>query len=64
MEALKGFIQPETLEGDNQYYCDHCNKKCDAHKYFKLSKFPYILTLYLKRFAYDNTFKYIKLNDK
>ena len=31
-EALDGFVDPETLNGDNQYYCDQCKKKCDAHK--------------------------------
>ena len=31
-EALDGFVDPETLKGDNQYYCDKCKKKCDAHK--------------------------------
>lgn len=31
-EALEGFVDPETLNGDNQYFCDKCGKKCDAHK--------------------------------
>ena len=25
-------MNPETLSGDNQYFCDKCKKKCDAHK--------------------------------
>ena len=29
---MSAFVQPETLEGDNQYFCEQCNKKCDAHK--------------------------------
>ncbi|KAK6626939.1 hypothetical protein RUM44_009416 [Polyplax serrata] len=64
-EALRAFVQPETLEGNNQYHCDTCNKKCDAHKGLKFSKFPYLLTLHLKRFDFDfNTLHRIKLNDK
>ncbi|XP_031619612.1 ubiquitin carboxyl-terminal hydrolase 47 isoform X2 [Contarinia nasturtii] len=64
-EALRAFVEPETLDGNNQYHCEKCNKKCDAHKGLKFSKFPYILTLHLKRFDFDyQTFLRIKLNDK
>ncbi|XP_048515224.1 ubiquitin carboxyl-terminal hydrolase 47 isoform X2 [Athalia rosae] len=64
-EALRAFVQPETLDGTNQYHCEKCNKKCDAHKGLKFSKFPYLLTLHLKRFDFDyNTLHRIKLNDK
>ena len=31
-EAMDAFVQPETLEGANQYFCEKCNKKCNAHK--------------------------------
>jgi ubiquitin carboxyl-terminal hydrolase 47 len=64
-EAMKGFVTPETLDGNNQYFCEKCNKKCDAHKGLKFKKFPYLLTLHLKRFDFDyNTLNRIKLNDK
>lgn len=64
-EALQGFTQPETLDGNNQYFCERCNKKCNAHKGLKFSKFPYIMTLHLMRFDFDyNTMYRIKLNDK
>ncbi|XP_076242818.1 ubiquitin specific protease 47 isoform X2 [Calliopsis andreniformis] len=64
-EALRAFVQYEILEGNNQYYCEKCNKKCDAHKGLKFTKFPYFLTLHLKRFDFDfQTFHRIKLNDK
>ncbi|KAJ6641819.1 Ubiquitin carboxyl-terminal hydrolase 47 [Pseudolycoriella hygida] len=64
-EALQAFVQPETLDGNNQYFCDKCDKKCDAHKGLKFTRFPYILTLHLKRFDFDyNTLHRIKLNDK
>lgn len=64
-DALRAFVQPEILEGNNQYHCETCNKKCDAHKGLKFTKFPYILTLHLKRFDFDyQTFHRIKLNDK
>lgn len=64
-EALRAFVQPETLDGNNQYFCDKCDKKCDAHKGLKFTRFPYILTLHLKRFDFDyNTLHRIKLNDR
>ncbi|KAK4877199.1 hypothetical protein RN001_009705 [Aquatica leii] len=64
-EALRAFVQPETLEGNNQYFCEKCNKKCDAHKGLKFTKFPYLLTLHLKRFDFDySSMHRIKLNDK
>ncbi|XP_073842296.1 ubiquitin specific protease 47 isoform X2 [Musca autumnalis] len=64
-EALNAFVQPETLDGNNQYFCEKCNKKCDAHKGLKFKNFPYILTLHLKRFDFDyTTMNRIKLNDK
>lgn len=64
-EALCAFVTPETLEGSNQYFCEKCNKKCDAHKGLKFIKFPYLLTLQLKRFDFDPvTMHRIKLNDK
>jgi len=64
-EALKAFVSPETLDDNNQYWCDKCQQKCDAHKGLKFSRFPYLLTLHLKRFDFDyNTLHRIKLNDK
>lgn len=52
-EALGRFVQPEVLEGENQYKCEKCNKKVDAIKGLKFSSFPYLLTLQLKRFDFD-----------
>lgn len=64
-EGLKAFVQPEILAGSNQYFCEKCGKKCDAHKGLKFVSFPYLLTLQLKRFDFDyNTMHRIKLNDR
>ncbi|KAJ8666944.1 hypothetical protein QAD02_008606 [Eretmocerus hayati] len=64
-EALEAFVKYELLEGTNQYFCEKCDKKSNAHKGLKFTKFPYILTLQLKRFDFDqNTYHRIKLNDK
>mmetsp|Transcript_25722 Transcript_25722/g.59337 ORF Transcript_25722/g.59337 Transcript_25722/m.59337 type:complete len:1137 (-) Transcript_25722:120-3530(-) len=64
-EGLREFIKPEVLDGDNQYFCESCKKKTDAHKGLKFTKFPYVLTLVLKRFDIDyTTMRRIKLNDR
>lgn len=64
-EALSRFVQPELLEGDNQYLCTKCNKKVDAKKGLKLVTVPYLLMLQLKRFDFDyETMQRIKLNDR
>ncbi|KAJ8412867.1 hypothetical protein AAFF_G00104490 [Aldrovandia affinis] len=64
-EALQAFIQPETLDGANQYFCERCKKKCDARKGLRFLHFPYLLTLQLKRFDFDySTMHRIKLNDR
>ena len=62
---MKAFVEPETLTGDNQYKCEQCQKKCDAHKGLQFKSFPYLLTLQLKRFDFDySTMHRIKLNDR
>uniref|UniRef100_A0A8C7E360 Ubiquitin carboxyl-terminal hydrolase 47 n=1 Tax=Naja naja TaxID=35670 RepID=A0A8C7E360_NAJNA len=64
-EALHAFIQPEILDGANQYFCERCKKKCDARKGLRFLHFPYLLTLQLKRFDFDYTTMHrIKLNDR
>jgi len=44
-EALRAFVEPETLDGSNQYFCEKCACKCDAHKV--LVCFVYYLQLLL-----------------
>jgi ubiquitin C-terminal hydrolase len=64
-EALFKFVEPEVLSGDNQYSCEKCSKKVNALKGLKFTKFPYVLTLQLKRFDFDyQTMRRIKLNNK
>ncbi|KAI1718547.1 ubiquitin carboxyl-terminal hydrolase domain-containing protein [Ditylenchus destructor] len=64
-EALRAFIKPEVLSGNNQYNCETCSSKQDAEKGLRITQFPYLLTIQLKRFDFDyNTLHRIKLNDK
>ncbi|RDD45783.1 Ubiquitin carboxyl-terminal hydrolase 47 [Trichoplax sp. H2] len=64
-KAMRAFVEPELLTGSNQYMCEKCNMKCDAHKGLKFTKFPYLLTIQLKRFSFDyHTLQRMKLNDR
>ncbi|XP_012555488.2 ubiquitin carboxyl-terminal hydrolase 47 isoform X1 [Hydra vulgaris] len=64
-EALKAFVKPEVLNGNNQYYCEHCKSKQDAHKGLKFVSFPYLLTIQLKRFTFNfKTLQRMKIHDR
>lgn len=64
-EALRAFVEPELLTGNNKYKCSKCDSLCDAHKGLKFTRFPYLLTIHLMRFDFDyQTLHRIKLNDK
>jgi len=52
-EALRGFLQPSVIDEQCQYQCQHCDKKVNVKKGMKIKKFPYFLTLQLKRFDID-----------
>ena len=44
---MDAFVEPETLEGHNQYFCEQCNKKCDAHRV----RYQQLSNLYLLLFC-------------
>ncbi|CEF68480.1 Ubiquitin carboxyl-terminal hydrolase 47 [Strongyloides ratti] len=64
-QCLREFTSPEILKGNNKYQCEQCKSKQDAIKGLRYKKFPYILSMQLKRFDfnYENCSR-IKLNDK
>ncbi|SCZ96639.1 BZ3500_MvSof-1268-A1-R1_Chr4-4g07505 [Microbotryum saponariae] len=43
----------ERMEKENQYYCDNCQKKCDAIRYTRLHSLPPVLHFSLLRFVYS-----------
>jgi len=48
-EKLYIFFQPETLEGENAYWCDACQESCRATKTLSYTHIPTILIVHLKR---------------
>jgi ubiquitin C-terminal hydrolase len=64
-QAIENYQYEEMLSGENQYHCDHCNKRVDAKKGMKLLQLPDVLTFHLKRFDIDyTTFSRVKLNNE
>lgn len=53
-ECLKEFTKEELLTGENQYFCEDCNKKVDANKKMYIWEPPVILIVHLKRFKNDD----------
>ncbi|EQC29309.1 hypothetical protein SDRG_12978 [Saprolegnia diclina VS20] len=53
-EAIAAFLARERLVEENQRICDLCGTKQNAIKRLSLAQLPPILTLQLKRFAWDH----------
>ncbi|XP_011082835.1 ubiquitin carboxyl-terminal hydrolase 25 isoform X2 [Sesamum indicum] len=49
-EALQKFFQPEILDGNNKYKCDHCKEMVAARKQMSVLEAPNVLVIQLKRF--------------
>ncbi len=52
-ECLNHYLQPEMMDGDNQYYCDCCKRKCNAERSLSISSRPMVLNIQLARYTYD-----------
>ncbi|KAL0970200.1 hypothetical protein UPYG_G00238650, partial [Umbra pygmaea] len=62
MDGFHNFFKTSTVSGDNQMYCDQCEKKTDAEFACELVQPPEILTLLLKRFEFDYySMSYVKI---
>eukprot|EP00889_Picochlorum_renovo_P007271 jgi/Picre1/34301/NNA_001774.t1 len=62
---MGALLAPEILEGDNQYYCDHCGQKQDAARQLIVKDLPPVLCLSLQRFVFDlQKMDRVKASDK
>jgi ubiquitin carboxyl-terminal hydrolase 9/24 len=52
-EGFLSLVKGETLEGENKYYCERCDKKVKAEKRLTLKRLPESLILCLKRFEFN-----------
>jgi len=48
-DSLHDFFQSETLEGENAYWCDTCERTCQVTKTLSYTRTPTILINHLKR---------------
>jgi len=63
-DSLLHYVQDETLEGDNSYYCEKCRLKRNTIKRTCIKKLPPTLVIQLKRFHYDwETNRAMKFDD-
>ncbi|OLQ11336.1 Ubiquitin carboxyl-terminal hydrolase 47 [Symbiodinium microadriaticum] len=52
-EALRKLVEPEVMEGDNQWLCEELGEKVDALKGLTIETLPKILCIQLLRFVFD-----------
>ena len=63
-ESLNAYVQSDTLEGENAYYCERCDRKVAAYKRQNIKSLPNILLIVLKRFEFNlETLAKVKVND-
>lgn len=52
-QCLDSYLHPEQLDGDNQYFCATCDKKCDAVRELVFNQLPPVLNIQLARYVFD-----------
>mmetsp|Transcript_20083 Transcript_20083/g.42088 ORF Transcript_20083/g.42088 Transcript_20083/m.42088 type:complete len:1210 (+) Transcript_20083:2-3631(+) len=63
--CINSYLHPEILDGDNQYECSRCQKKCNATRRMLFAKLPPVLNIQLARYVFDReTFSKRKLTTK
>ena len=64
-QSINKFVAVERLDGENQYDAGDVHGKQDAEKGTEFTKFPHILTVHLKRFAFNSySMNYSKIHTK
>lgn len=63
-ESLALYVQGESLEGENAYFCEREQRKVSATKRICIKSLPHTLVCHLKRFEFDySTMEKMKIND-
>ncbi|KAG5183494.1 hypothetical protein JKP88DRAFT_181783, partial [Tribonema minus] len=65
VSALAEHIQPEAMVGENQYWCERCDRKVDGERRQMLRELPPLLVFSLNRFQFDmKTMERVKVSAK
>lgn len=51
-ESLNDYFSEEALDGENQYFCESCQKRVDATRCIKLRSLPPVVNFQLKRYVF------------
>ncbi|RLN41516.1 hypothetical protein C2845_PM01G06000 [Panicum miliaceum] len=51
-ESLDDYFSQEALDGENQYFCESCQKRVDATRCIKLRSLPPVINIQLKRYVF------------
>ncbi|PAN51546.2 hypothetical protein PAHAL_9G571000 [Panicum hallii] len=51
-ESLDDYFSQEELDGENQYFCESCQKRVDATRCIILRSFPPVINIQLKRYVF------------
>ncbi|ONM54363.1 UBP26 isoform X2 [Zea mays] len=51
-ESLNEYFSEEALDGENQYFCESCQKRVDATRCIKLRSLPPVVNFQLKRYVF------------
>lgn len=64
VDCLADYTAAENLDGENKYFCSHCNSKQDAKRQVTFSKLPPFLYIQLLRFQFSmESLGKVKLKD-
>jgi len=64
LDSLDLYVAGEMLDGENKYFCSHCQAKCDSLKRACVENLPNTMILHLKRFEFDlELMRKVKVND-
>lgn len=63
-DSLALYVEGESLDGENAYFCERLQQKVSATKRICIKKLPHTLVCHLKRFEFDfDTMEKLKIND-
>ena len=51
-ESLNDYFSEEALDGENQYFCESCQRRVDATRCIKLRSLPPVVNFQLKRYVF------------